>query len=249
MSDDFDELLAPLAHLMVASDVPFQDISERLKGHFVHAAMAQTAGKSTDSLLSLKTGLSRREIARLRAFESKPAKPNPLTRLVWLWRNDPVYCEPTGPRSLGRTGEASFETLARTVLQDVHPRSLLSLLEHAGSVKTTDTHVTLIAEAYIPTSDSPEQRAYLSENVGDHLRAATHNLATDSNTFFERALHYTGLTQEQARTLEQHFAAAQMALLESLSTQAEAMKTENAGTGDTRIRAGGYVFHRSEDDT
>jgi len=249
MHDEFDTLLAPLAHLMVACDVPFQDLSEQLKGHFVQAAMAQGSGKVTDSMLSLKTGLSRREVARMRAFESKPAKPNPLTRLVWLWRNEATYCNADGPRALPRTGEGSFETLARLVLQDVHPRSLLSVLEEADTVSVDDTHVTLIKEAYIPRTGGPEQRAYLAENVGDHLEAATQNLAKTSDPYFERALHYTGLTDAQAQDLEQQFASAQMALLKQLSTQAETMKASNAGNGTTRFRAGGYVFYASETDT
>jgi hypothetical protein len=100
MPDAFDALLAPLARLFLARGVVYSELAERLKGHYVKAAMAQSAVKSTDSRLSVITGLSRREVARLRAFETRAPKPNPLTRLVALWQTDTDYCDETGPKDL-----------------------------------------------------------------------------------------------------------------------------------------------------
>lgn len=242
MSDAFDALLAPLARLFLARGVGYSDLAERLKGHYVKAAMAQDEVKPTDSRLSVITGLSRREVARLRAFEVRAPKPNPLTRIVALWQTDTDYCDANGPLDLPRTGPApSFETLARLVLQDVHPRTLLDSLMAAGTVEATNTEqVRLTQTAYVPATGSDEQLAYLAENVGDHLTAATENVGTPSPLHFERALHVEGLSQHQVDTLAAKHSVGQMALLQDLQQEAEAMK--RAGEGTKRIRIGAYFF-------
>ncbi len=247
MSDSYDDLLAPLARLMVARKVPFADLSERLKGHFVDQAKHLTDQKQTDSLLSLMTGLSRREVARLQSFERKPERPNHLARLVTLWRNDPEFSLDGHAKDLPRSGESkSFESLARRVLQDVHPRSLLLMLEQAGTVEVTKDMVSLLQSAYLPKSGSADQVAYLGANVGDHLSAATDNVLGQSPPHFERAMHFGGLTDIQVAELQDLFSSQHMAILEDLAQKAIRMKQDNASEGSYRIRLGGYGFSKSE---
>ena len=57
MLQTLDHILAPLARLLVARGIPFGDLTERLKGHYVQAASEQSDGKITDSRLSVMTGL------------------------------------------------------------------------------------------------------------------------------------------------------------------------------------------------
>lgn len=253
----FDSILAALARLMVARAVPFSELSERLKGHYLQAAQEaarqQAGGKITDSRLSVLTGLQRRDIARLRAFQRKEPRPNPLSRLVSLWQSHPEYRENGLPRALPRNGPApSFETLAREIRQDIHPRTILDSLQAAGTVEVGDT-ITLVETAYIPQSGSDEQLAYLSENTGDHLMAAVENIHTDAPPHFERAVHYTGLTPEQIAELDAQFRKGQMELLNGLNARANAMKTtgtsSGSGPGRFRFRAGAYFYSKDEGDT
>lgn len=251
MFDRLDHLLAPLCRLLVARGVAFADLAERLKGHYVQAADAQAqaeGGKSTDSRLSVLTGLQRREVARLRGFEVKPAKPNPLSRLVALWQSDPAYAG----RALPRTGPApSFEALALEVRKDIHPRTMLDTLlaTSTATLSNDDTHVHLVETAYLPLSGSEDQLDYLATNVGDHLDAAASNVLGASPPHFERAVHYSGLTDDQVAALAKQFHEGQMALLQQLNAKAAQMKSGNDSTASARFRAGGYVFTQTEDDT
>ncbi|MFK7940439.1 MAG: DUF6502 family protein [Roseovarius sp.] len=252
MFDRLDHLLAPLCRLLVARGVAFADLAERLKGHYVQAAERQTqreGGKSTDSRLSVLTGLQRREVARLRGFEVKPAKPNHLSRLVALWQSDPAY----GAQPLARIGpDPSFEALALTVRKDIHPRTMLDTLLASGTVTMSqdEQQVHLVETAYLPMSGSEDQLDYLATNVGDHLAAAASNVLGSGPPHFERAVHYSGLTQKQVDTLAKQFHAGQMKLLHELNTEAAQMKSGNDSSAQSRFRAGGYVFtHSTEDDT
>lgn len=246
MSDFLDTLLAPLARLMVVRGVLFPELSERLKAHYVIAAMGAAEDKATDSRLSVMTGLQRRDVARLRGFEPKPAKAGHLTRLVALWQTEDGYHDDGTPRELIRAGEApSFDALAWLVRRDVHPRTMLDALVDNGTVEIDGDGQTvrLIAQSYQPHAGSAEQMAYLAQNVGDHLSAATGNVTGDAPVF-ERAVHYAGLAPDQIQALEGRHAELQMAVLQELNAMAAEMK--KSGTGRCRFRAGGYFYKTEE---
>lgn len=249
MLDLLDRLLAPLARILVAHGVPFSDFAERMKAHFLAAAASQSRSKVTDSRLSVMTGLHRRDVTRLREFRPKEDRPNPFSRLIAVWRGDPAYSPEGSPRVLPRNGpEPSFETLARDVLRDVHPRTLLDTLVASGTVglENGGSFVRLLRESYQPLAGSEDQLAYLARNVGDHLEVALENVQGASPPHFERAVHYTGLTDDQVAEIRKLHDAKQMALLIELSEMARVMKTRD-GSGHSRFRAGAYFYTTKQD--
>ncbi|WP_299846513.1 DUF6502 family protein [uncultured Roseovarius sp.] len=246
MKDFLDSLLGPLARLMVARGVLFAELSERLKAHYVAEAMRASDGKATDSRLSVMTGLQRRDIARLREFEPKPAKTSHLTRLVALWQTEEGYHRDGEPLELARSGDApSFDALAWLVRRDVHPRTMLDTLEANATVEIGNDGQTvrLIKRSYQPHAGSEEQIAYLARNVGDHLSTATDNV-TGQKQAFERAVHYSDLTEEQIAALEEQHAELQMGVFRALSSKAAGLKGAQKGT--YRFRAGAYFYKTGE---
>ena len=72
---------------------------------------------------------------------------------------------------------------------------------------------------------------HLAENVlGPHPR------------HFERAAHYTGLTTAQIKSLAERYNAAQMAVLEEIAAEAEALKARAPSGASGKFRAGGYFY-------
>ncbi len=248
MKDLLDTLLAPLARLLVARGILFPDLAERLKMHYVEAAKSQTEGKITDSRLSVLTGLQRRDITRIRAVEHKESRPNHLARLIALWQTEPAYQADGRARDLPKNGAApSFEALAREVRRDVHPRTMLDTLLATGTVTlVAETQTIRLAQtSYQPLAGSEDQLAYLTQNLGDHMDAATENVLGQNPPHFERAVHYTELTEAQIAELEAHHRKAQMAVFEEVSRKAAAFK--KAGRGTHRFRAGGYFYRTKEE--
>lgn len=245
MLETLDRFLAQVARLMVARGVSFPDLAERLKMHYVRAAEDMSEGKSTDSWISVITGLQRRDISRLKGQPPKPERPNHLATLVATWRTEPSY----QGRALPKNGPApSFESLAKQVRKDVHPRTMLDALEAAGTVAVTeDGDVELRQSSYQPLSGSDDQIAYLSRNVADHLAVATDNVLGENPPRFERAVHYSGLTQAEIEDLTLAHHEGQMALFEALSEKAAAMKALPRDGARFRFRAGAY-FYPGEDD-
>lgn len=246
MRDFLDTLLAPLARLMIARGVLFPELSERLKAHYVVEAMRMAEGKPTDSRLSVMTGLQRRDVARLRGFEPKSTRTSHLTRLVSLWQTEEGYHDNGTPRALARSGDApSFDALAWLVRRDVHPRTMLDALAETGTVEVDDTGQTvrLLTRSYQPLAGSEEQIAYLAQNVGDHLSAATDNV-TGQPPVFERAVHHGSLTEDQVKTLEERHAELQMAVLQELNSMATAF--DKSKDRPHRFRAGAYFYKSGE---
>jgi hypothetical protein len=247
----FDALFAPIARLLVARGLPFPDLVERMKLHYVQAALAQAGDRATDSRVSVLTGLQRRDVVRLRGQDVKDRRPNHLARLVALWQTGAEWSKDGHPLPLARSGPgSSFEALTQAVRRDVHPRTMLDTLLAAGTVALSDDgqRVLLTQSSYQPLAGSDDQLAYLSRNLGDHAQAATDNVQGATPPHFERAVHYSGLTGAQVSVLSERFASAEMALFQDLSQTAARMKAENAEPGPLRFRAGGYFYRTKEAD-
>lgn len=233
-----EKLLGPIARLCVAKGILFPAAAERLKARFVAEAADRIAGKVTDSRLSVMTGLQRRDIARLRSAEDTPTpQMNHAARLVATWAAE-------GGAPLART---DFDALALQVRRDVHPATQLAQLVDAGTVEIGDEgFVTLLSRSYQPLPGSEEQLDYLARNGGDFLRAATGNVLQDAGPFFERAVHYNGLSKAAVAELEDQFRIAQMIVLEEINAKAKALQSTDPG--GMRFRAGGYFYQRKDRD-
>lgn len=232
-----DPLLAAVARLMVARGVPFGDFADRMKVHFLHAALRDAGAAATDSRLSLLTGLQRRDVARLRGLEAAEApRVNHLARLVAIWGGDPDYRGADLPR---RGAAPSFEALAARVRRDVHPRSLADQLVAAGSVaELDDDRLRLLRPWYQPLAGSEAQLEYLARNVGDHLEAAVGNVTAESPPHLERAVHYSHLSAETVADLDAVWRSRIEAALLEVNRRALALQ----GQGTKRFRAGAYFY-------
>ncbi len=250
MLDLLDKVLAELARLLVARGVPFPDLAERLKGHYVRAATDMAGDKQTDSRLSVLTGLQRRDIVRLKSEPPKAERPNHLATLISVWRTDPVYAG----QDLPKNGPApSFEALAGSVRRDVHPRTMLDALVSVGTVEmAAGDRVRLLTSSYQPLAGSDDQIGYLARNLGDHIAAATDNVLGQTPPHFERAVHYGGLTADQIEALKSAHRAAQMQVFEDLAEQAAGFQALKEDGAAYRFRAGAFFYPgddgQSEDD-
>lgn len=211
-----DSVLAPLAQLCVARGMPVQPVEAHLRRLYVQAAWQAHVDSGTTpntSRVSAATGLTRREVTRHLQSDAAPvdARPSPTTQVFSRWLTDPALRDAhQNPMSIPRQGASpSFESLAHSVTQDVHPRTLLDELCRLNLVSLdagTDT-VRLSAGAFVPRADWSRMVGFLGQNVGDHFRAATANVLGDGQQHFEQAIHADELSEAsmaQVRQLVSH---------------------------------------------
>lgn len=262
LADAIQSVLAPLADLAVARGLTFATVEESLKRAFVRAAqeaqLAQgLAAHRLVSRISAATGINRREVTRLTL--SDPGAPVPagaslVSQLFTRWISDRKLRVKGRPCALPRQGDApSFESLARSITQDVHPRTMLDELCRLGLARwdpETDT-VSLIQDSFTPRGDLQRMLAFLGDNVGDHLRAAVENVTGDEPAHFEQAVFAQGLSAEsveQVRHLARKHWKALVTEAVPLLEERISVDAQQPETATQRVRLGLFTYQQGPAD-
>ena len=181
-------LLRPIALLLLKCGMTWKEFSDLSKQIFVEVATAEFGirGRPTNvSRASILTGISRKEIARLRDRSAAAAtaatdKTNDATRLLTGWHEDADYRDHDGhPRPLPERGaETSFESLFARYGGDTPFQTLLKELKSAGSI-ALDDHGRLVAcrRYHMPAPTSDENVRLFGANLFDHARTLERNIA------------------------------------------------------------------------
>jgi len=256
-------VLRPLAELGVAKGLPYASVEEALKRAFVDAAQQAQVSQGLPphrlvSRITAATGINRREVTRITQLEPEADTTTGVSlasQVFTRWVSDKAWKLRGKPKALARQGAGSFEELARSVTQDVHPRSLLDeliRLQLARWDQVEDT-VSLLEEAFTPHGDLQDMLGFLGSNVADHLQAAVDNVLSSESLHFEQAVFARGLnaqTADELRALARRHWKALMAeavpLMEAgLRDVATAdASAESAGPAPLhRVRLGLFTYH------
>ena len=250
-------LLLPLARLAVAQGVPFSVAEAALKQAFVEAARAalRDAGLPEHRLvsrISTSTGINRREVTKL--TQAGPSDPQPVAvslagEVFTRWVTDKTLRTRQGQlQALKRSGPApSFDALARSVTQDVHPRSLLDELCRLGMAQLDqdlDT-VSLLRDTFVPGADQQHMLAFLADNVGDHLNGAVSNVTGQGQKHFDQAVFADELSTESMAQVQQFVSSQWKRLLDEAVPLLEQCIEDDrlaARAQDQRVRIGLYSY-------
>jgi Family of unknown function (DUF6502) len=257
--DAVQSVLAPLANLAVAKGLTFATVEESLKQAFVRAAQqAQLAqGLPAHRLVSritAATGINRREVTRLTQSDTgvpRPAGASLVSQLFTRWLSDRSLRVKGQPRALPRQGSApSFDVLARSVTQDVHPRTLLDelcRLKLATWDQASDM-VSLVQDGFTPHGDLQRMLEFLGSNVGDHLQAAVGNVLSDEPLHFEQSVFADGLSDESVDMVRalarRHWKALLAEAVPMLEQRIEA-DAQHTDPATRRVRLGLFTFQEN----
>lgn len=248
-------LLAPVARWLLRSGISYGAFAGMLKTVFVDAARAELERggmQPTYSALSVLSGVHRKDV---RAIEEAPRSPAavpprgvPLSSQVYTrWLTARRYRSRDGqPRALPRSGAGiTFESLAREVSVDVHPRTVMDELLRLGLVTLEGDLLIPVSTSFLPSRRLDELTALFAANAGDHMAAAVHNLTTDAPRYLEQSVFADGLS---AASVEQLHELAREAWQEAFETMVkEAGKRVSAdervpGSEQHRMRFGVYFY-------
>lgn len=251
-------LLYPLVRLLVARGITFPMLADMLKALYVEVADREfrlDGRDTTDSRVSLLTGVHRKDVRRLRegADSEAEAPPESVTlgaQLVAAWTSRRPWCDARGrPRPLARLAsqdaERSFEGLVASVSTDIRPRSVLDEWIRLGVVEIDRRdRVVLRASAFVPSRGFEEKAFYLGHNVHDHLAAAAHNVAGEGAPFLERCVHYDALDPASVDKLAKLASESGMSALQSVNKKAMALEAadKERPAPKQRITFGVYFY-------
>lgn len=255
-------LLRPLARLLMAFGVNYPAFANLAKGVFVEAAVQDFPDggtTTTDSQVSVLSGVQRREVKRLRE-EMRQQRPAPVAvslgaQVVAKWCADPRCLDSQRrplplPRLARKGGEVSFEKLVEGISKDIRSRAVLDEWLRLGVARLDEEdRVHLIESAFIPVQGFDEKAFYFGKGVHDHLAAASHNMLGQRPAFLDRMAYYDGLTPDSAaelRDLARELAAQALQEINSKALELQAQDGEKENSR-SRVTFGAY-FYAAEDD-
>jgi hypothetical protein len=251
-------VLRPLVRLMLSSGITYPFVSEMLKGLFVEVADREfglEGRQTTDSRISLISGVHRKDVRRLRGAEDQSGEAMPDTvsfggRLVATWLGDARFVDDDGrPRPLARTrsdgGAPCFEDLVVSRSSDLRPRVVLDEWLRLGIVSIdAQDRLVLNAEAFVPNSGLDESLFFFGHNLQAHAEAGTDNILGARRRTFERSLIYDGLADSGIEVLEKRTQQLGTRMLKELDRVASEHDTgESAAGGERRRVTCGIYFY------
>lgn len=256
-------ILRPLARLLLRNGIGYGEFSELVKQAYVDSALedfAESQRKATDSRAAVLTGLTRKEVKRLRekaASQNDAPFPASATsraaRVVSGWVQDREFQDSEGaPAMLSFDGPNSFSELVRRYSGDMTPRAVLDELVRVGVVEPGDRLI-LRKRAYIPSGDDAAMLDIFGEDVSDLIATIDHNLVQgpERAPLYQRTLSYDNIPPEVMDQWRRYAARHSQQLLETLDEWLAPYDQDVAGhsgkSGKTeRVRTGVSVFYFEE---
>lgn len=250
-------LMAPVVRWLLRNGVSYGAFADQLKPVFVDAARAELerAGtRPTFSALSVLSGVHRKDVRALEAdplpagSAAPPARGIPLSSQVYTrWLTSRRYRTRDGnPKPLPRSGGGvSFESLAREVSLDVHPRTLLDELQRLGLVRLEGELAVPVSTAFTPSRRLDELTSLFAANAADHIAAAVSNLGGGESPLLEQSVFADGLAAPSVAALQELARSAWRDAFQSMVAEATRRVKSDADIAPSerqRMRFGVYFY-------
>lgn len=259
-------LLRPLVRLLLRHGIPFGVMADVVKQVYVDVAFQEfrlPGRKQTTSRVAILTGLSRKEVARLRRLDrwddhEAVQQYHRAARVLSAWVRDPEFHDASGqPAPLPVEGDrTSLAVLVRRYSGDMPVRAILDELLRVRAVEPLeDGRVRLLARSYVPAAGEVEKLGILGTDVADLIATLDWNLrCPPAEAYFQRKVHYDNLPAEVMPELHALTRERAQALIEQLDHWMAARDRDVnptvQGTGRKRAMLGIYYFEEDfrEDD-
>ena len=251
-------LLRPLVRILLRNGVSYSTFADFVKWVYVDVAGKEfgiEGRKQSTSRVSVITGLSRKEVLRVRKLpkpddSASTERYNRAARVIAAWRRDRSFLDAEGqPAPLPMAGPGvSFSELVKRFSGDVPVRATLDELMRVDAVKRLeDGRVCLLTRTYVPAHSDADKLHILGTDAAHLISTIDHNLKSDPiGPFFQRKVAYDNLTDEVLLEFRKHSAKKAQSLLENLDrwlAQRDRDVTPTVkGTGRNQAGIGIYYF-------
>jgi len=253
-------ILRPLVRILLRNGIPYRTFSDIAKRVYVDVASEEfciPGRKQSKSRVSILTGLSRKEVLRVRRLPAPDdlgagARYNRAARVIAGWVRDRRFRDRTGnPAELPFEGGAgAFRKLVKTYSGDAPARAVLDELLRVGTVqRMPDGKIRLLERSYIPKTGEIDKIGILGVDASDLIATIDHNIRHPDIPFFQRKVCYDHLPLEVLPELKKKAADRGQAFLESMdrwmSARDRDVNPDVPGTGRSRAGIGIYYFQEN----
>jgi hypothetical protein len=245
--------LRPIVRFLLRQGLLWRDFAELAKETYVEIARAEYGidGRPTNnSRVAMLTGLSRREVARVRdvLIEAVPPEAeragNRMARILTAWHTDPEFTTPEGEPK--RLSPVAFEVLLKCYAGDLpHTAVRKEMLNHSLIEELNDGRLRVLERDFLYSSLDPEIIRQMGIALHDHATTLDHNLNEERRGAprFERLADNARIPPEAAEEFQRFVEMRGMEFLKEIDTWLADRQTEDRGAATVRLGAGAYLIH------
>ncbi len=250
-------LLKPIARILIRGGISWKEFADLGKYAFVEAASEDygIAGRQTNaSRVALLTGLSRREVARIREShspgqdsEESEVRETQIPRLLAGWHQDSDFLDRDGkPRELLKTDRAGeFGDLLKRYAGDIPPVAFTKELLRLKLIKEQDGKYIVLSRVYTPDVSDPSLLRQAGLALHDHASTVAHNLNNqrEGGPRFERLVSNLNVSQETADKFHELLKTEGQQFLEQLDAWlSEHDQAKPTGRKNSSVRVGAGIY-------
>ena len=251
-------ILRPLVRILLRHGISYGTFADFAKWVYTDVARQEfglQGRKQSTSRVSILTGLSRKEVTRVRELQRPDDRPsaeqyNRAARVITAWRREADFLDAEGqPAILSMSGRgATFSELVRRFSGDIPARAIRDELIQVGAMEQLeDGRLHLITPAYIPRTSEIDKIHILGTDVSHLISTIDHNLQPDVlEPFFQRKVAYDNLPHEVLPQFRRLTSRKAQALLEQMDRWLAGHDRDTnpavGGTGRSRAGIGIYYF-------
>jgi len=251
-------LLRPLVRMLIRLNIPFGSFAEAARQAYVRVADEEfqiNAKKQTTSRIAVLTGLTRKDVARIRDLpEDNDSALNQrfsrCSRVISGWLQDDEYSQQGKPLRLElEDAEPSFRTLVNRYSGDMPMRAMLDELLRIGAVSQEAQQVVLNTAAYVPGGNLADKLAIMGRDGADFIDTIDHNLIHEgAGSRFQLKVEYDNLSDASIEAFRAFSDQHSLALLRQydawLAGHDRDQHSHLPGTGRYRAGVGIYYFEQ-----
>jgi hypothetical protein len=252
-------LLRPLVRFLLKNGVTYAEFADACKDVYVDVARQDYGlqGRPTNnSRVAMLTGLSRREVARVRDRllegipEQEQLQSSRISQILSGWHLDPEFMGQNGrPKDLPPTGPSgSLSALLKRYAGDLPHGAIRKEMLQRGLIEELENgDVRVLKRDYVYSSVDPEIVRQMGVALHDHAATLEHNLdeSRKSDARFEGIADNGAVSIKAVRAFHQLVAERGMEFLQSVDawlSKNEVDATQNPGR-KVRLGVGVYMIH------
>ena len=256
-------LLVPLVRILIRHQVSAAEITEVMRQVYVDVASNEfklPGRKQSDMRISILTGLTRKEVHRLRHDKPSTKESSNLSRVARVlsgWNQDPDFTGPYGlpldlPFERPVQGKATFTELVRRHSGDMSPRAMLDeLIRVRAAEQTDDGFIKVTGRAYIPVQLDPASLERLGQVIHYIVDTLDYNTREENKERlrFERTVKTdVGISLEDYGEFQDLIRQKGQELLEVLDNWlgSHEISEGDASAANKTIKTGVGIFHFEE---
>lgn len=247
-------LLRPLIRILLDHGIAYRDFAEIVRSVYVEVAresFTPEGKRPTDAHVAVVTGLTRKEVKRLREqaddnhADQVWGGANRATRVLSGWHRDPDFTDQRGaPRPLSLSDDDGFVALVRRYSGDIPPKAILEELERVTVVERDNDTLRVLDRAYVPDARDPESLRMLGSAGHDLFATIAHNIARDESTppRFQRTVFNTRIDPRALPVFQRLVSQQGQQWLETLDDWLENHEIDRDDDTASRARTGVGIY-------